>query len=206
MVLLQPAGAEPGCTHPHHEGQLLWRQKRKYQQLKITLTDIWKKKRKCVSPSGAPSQTTKSAGWPSKWRMISWAVETFQEEVSWDVSNNEAKMLIVHFLTFVMSPWIWVTPGRGAMACRSTATIFTSCGCSSWLSFRLRTWLQLPGAAHRSTALFTPEKTAGVKASARILHVGFVSRVEPSGKASTYWGISAGLLEWFLLIAPQICW
>lgn len=33
--------------------------------------------------------------------------------------------------TFVMSPWIWVTPGRGAMACRSTATIFTSSPFSS---------------------------------------------------------------------------
>lgn len=30
-----------------------------------------------------------------------------------------------------MSPWIWVTPGRGAMACRSTATIFTSSPFSS---------------------------------------------------------------------------
>ena len=30
-----------------------------------------------------------------------------------------------------MSPWSWVTPGSGAMACRSTATIFTSSRSSS---------------------------------------------------------------------------
>lgn len=29
-------------------------------------------------------------------------------------------------VTLVMSPWICVTPGKGAIACRSTATIFTS--------------------------------------------------------------------------------
>lgn len=28
--------------------------------------------------------------------------------------------------TLVMSPWIWMTPGRGAMACRSTARMVTS--------------------------------------------------------------------------------
>lgn len=70
---------------------------------------------------------------------------------------SKADMLVVHFPTFVMSPWIWVTPGRGAMACRSTATILASSACCSWRSFRLRTWLQLPGAAHRSTTLLTPE-------------------------------------------------
>ena len=33
--------------------------------------------------------------------------------------------------SLVMSPWSWVTPGSGAMACRSTATIFTSSRSSS---------------------------------------------------------------------------
>ena len=58
-----------------------------------------------------------------------------------------------------MSPWIWITPGMGAMACRSTATIFTSSADfpSALLgrNLRDRTWLQLPGAAHRSTTFFT---------------------------------------------------
>lgn len=184
-----------------------------------------------VLPSGAPSHTTRSAGWPSKWRIISWAVDTWEEEGdrSCEVSSPpqiplefyESYMLIPDVFTFVMSPWICVTPGSGAMACRSTATIFTSSPPSPFspfssrplsaktnqgiikkvefkcraaqicylvvmnfnscvvtlldvfypvdyiyvhlkkqkkqnLSFRLRTWLQLPGAAQRSTALFTP--------------------------------------------------
>ena len=36
---------------------------------------------------------------------------------------------VVH--TFVISPWICVTPGIGAMACKSTATILAF---SSWFS------------------------------------------------------------------------
>lgn len=89
-----------------------------------------------VLPSGAPSHTTRSAGSPSKWRIISWAVDTWEEEGdrSCEVSSPpqiplefyESYMLIPDVLTFVMSPWICVTPGSGAMACRSTATIFTS--------------------------------------------------------------------------------
>ena len=53
--------------------------------------------------SGAPSQTTRSAEPPS---------------------NSETILLAVESL--VMSPCSWMTPGRGAMACRSTATILTS--------------------------------------------------------------------------------
>lgn len=76
------------------------------------------------------------------------------------IRHQWPKLVNSLLLTFVMSPWIWVTPGRGAIACRSTATIFTCSACSFCppSSFRLRTWLQLPGAAHRSTALFTPDR------------------------------------------------
>ena len=53
--------------------------------------------------SGAPSHTTRSAFSPA---------------------NSDTILLAVASL--VMSPWSWVTPGRGAIACRSTATILTS--------------------------------------------------------------------------------
>lgn len=128
-----------------------------------------------VLPSGAPSQTTKSASSLLKCSIIFSAV-----------------------LTLVISPWIWMTPSSGAMACRSTATIFgglndfssfsffsfSAFQCSlfghenliiiandllnivdslrSYIVSHLRrldnTWLQLPGAAQRSTAFVTPEK------------------------------------------------
>ena len=44
-------------------------------------------------------------------------------------------------LTLVMSPCICITPGRGAMACKSTATILTLSLSSgrSWINFLLST-------------------------------------------------------------------
>ena len=54
------------------------------------------------------------------------------------------------------------TPSMGAMGCRSTATMRTPASGSSLCgrySRRLSTWLQLPGAAQRSTALRTPALT-----------------------------------------------
>ena len=88
--------------------------------------------------SGAPSHITMWARRPWKFEIIFVAVE---EEV--------------------MSPWRMVQPGMGAMAWRSTLT--TQGGVEElleelleeWLEERreARTWLQLPGAAQRSTAL-----------------------------------------------------
>ena len=53
-----------------------------------------------------------------------------------------------------------ITPSMGAMGWRSTATIlgssFEPAAFAGRYNLRLKTWLQLPGAAHRSTAFLTP--------------------------------------------------
>mmetsp|Transcript_17390 Transcript_17390/g.49785 ORF Transcript_17390/g.49785 Transcript_17390/m.49785 type:complete len:214 (+) Transcript_17390:552-1193(+) len=109
--------------------------------------------------SGAPSQMTSSARWPWKCLMMLWAVSRL-----------------------VMSPWMQCTPGRGAMGCRSTATIFTSsssspspllssslfCCCwsspllssssSAWINRSASTCDHEPGAAQRSTARRTQQE------------------------------------------------
>lgn len=73
-----------------------------------------------VSPSGAPSHTTRSAGWPSKWRIISWAVDTWEEEdKASHVTHNHTKaqmslITIQHFCGgyLVWDQWLWLCHGN----------------------------------------------------------------------------------------------
>lgn len=251
----QPIAAEPGCTRPRHGARLLWKHNRK-QLMRAEQTHRWGKtghfgpgedrQEVIVSPSGAPSHTTRSAGWPSKWRIISWAVDTWEEEDDilthcdtkdvttppvipkkilthpsslWtDPSDFPTKRVACSLLSRerekISSPW-WCLPESewlleeepwpaGPLLQSSPPhpphpsplvvwvrkntirdIILNMCSWNSHLdcvllfphkhyemsvtqricekekdegnlSFRLRTWLQLPGAAQRSTALFTP--------------------------------------------------
>lgn len=58
---------------------------------------------------------------------------------------------------FVMSPYKSTTLSIGAISCRSTDTILTVSEGNNFFSsnFFEITWLQLPGAAHKSIALST---------------------------------------------------
>ena len=58
--------------------------------------------------------------------LLSDVVLTNQRPVFRSSTNQSLVFTLFAVESLVMSPCIWMTPGRGAMACRSTATIFTS--------------------------------------------------------------------------------
>ncbi len=68
--------------------------------LPISLSRARARVARSLTMEAAPSQTTRSAGAPRKWATMRSAVERA-----------------------VMSPCSWMTPGMGAISCRSTATM-----------------------------------------------------------------------------------
>jgi hypothetical protein len=105
--------------------------------------------------SGAPSQITKSQSYPLN-----------------------ASSILVKVSPFVISPTMWYTLSIGAVYCKSTDTIRLpnySCTdleskspCSP--SFFLQTWLQLPGAPHRSTTRWVWSKMWNMSSICRSLY------------------------------------